>query len=421
MPKFKFIAIDESGRERRGMIEASSRSQADKQIRNYGMTPARVTPARIESTDTSSESGEGTRVKPMKKPLYFGSAVNKKALAEFTRKLATLLQAGLTLLRSLEVLVDQEKNPVFRWILIQICDSIQSGSTFSDALSKFPKEFDFLFVNMARAGEASGMLEVSLARLALYLEKTERMKARLAAAMTYPSVVMGISTLIVIGLLIFVVPSFEETFVDQLGPAAMPLLTVYVLGVSEYLLENWYVVFGSVVGFVILSRIFGKTPVGRSFFDWLKLRFLGFGELFTKIYVVRFCRTLGTLIESEVPILEALRITREGCGNVHVSGAVDKVRRKVTDGEGIASTLTSTRIFPTMVSSMIEVGEETGDLPDMLNQVADVYDEEVENSIASLTSIVQPLMIVLLAIVVVLIVLALFLPFVEIIRSLGAG
>ncbi|MDQ8201936.1 type II secretion system F family protein [Pelagicoccus sp. SDUM812003] len=417
MAKFKFTAVDGEGRERRGMIEAPSRQQASKQIRSYGLTPARVHVAKTENT-----SGDGTvRVRSSKKPMYFGSAIKKKALAEFTRKLATLLQAGLTLLRSLEVLIDQEKNVVFRWILLELTESIQSGSTFSDALAKFPREFDFLYVNMARAGEASGMLEVSLARLATYLEKTERMKARLASAMTYPTVVMIVSSLIVVGLLIFVVPNFQQIFVDELGEDAIPKLTVYVLGVSGYLVRHWYLVFGGVFVLYLLKKLFGMTPLGRSVYDWLTLRLPGLGDLSTKVYVIRFSRMLGTLIESSVPILEALRITRDGCGNTHVMNAVERVRLRVKDGEGIASTLLATKIFPTMVPSMIEVGEETGDLPDMLNQIADVYDEEVDNAISSLTSLVQPLMIVTLAIAVVLIVLALFLPFIEIMQSFGNG
>lgn len=422
MSKFRFIAIDGEGKERKGIVEAPSRQQAVKQIRSYGLTPARVTVVRAAGeNETSADAIRAASGKAAKKPMYLGSAVKKKALAEFTRKLATLLQAGLTLIRSLEVLKDQEKNVVFRWIINNMIESIQSGSTFSDALAAFPKEFDFLYVNMARAGEASGMLEVSLARLATYLEKTERMKSRLASAMTYPTVVMILSTIIVMGLLIFVVPSFKQIFIDEIGEDKMPQLTVYVLAVSEFLVAYWYVVIGGIIGLVLLKKVFGMTGPGRSLYDWLKLKVVGIGELCTKIYVIRFSRTLGTLIESSVPILEALRITRDACGNKHVMAAVENVRNRVKDGEGIASTLTGTKIFPLMVTSMVEVGEETGDLPEMLGQIADVYDEEVDNSISSLTSMVQPLMIVILAVAVVLIVLALFLPFLSIMQSFSGG
>ncbi len=422
MSKFRFIAIDSEGKERKGIVEGASRQQAVKQIRSYGLTPARVTVVKpAGASETSARVAGEKSAKAAKKPMYIGSAVKKKALSEFTRKLATLLQAGLTLIRSLEVLKDQEKNVVFRWIQSSLIESIQSGSTFSDALAGFPKEFDFLYVNMARAGEASGMLEVSLARLATYLEKTERMKSRLASAMTYPTVVMILSFIIVMGLLIFVVPSFKEIFIDEIGEDKMPIITVYVLAVSEFLVGYWYVVIGGVIGLYAMKKGFGATGPGRSFYDWLKLRFLGVGELCTKIYVIRFSRTLGTLIESSVPILEALRITRDACGNKLVMDAVETVRSRVKDGEGIASTLASTKIFPTMVSSMVEVGEETGDLPEMLGQIADVYDEEVDNSISRLTAMVQPLMIVVLAAAVVLIVLALFLPFLSIMQSFGNG
>jgi len=191
--------------------------------------------------------------------------------------------------------------------------------------------------------------------------------------------------------------------------------------VSEYLVNYWYLVLSVLFGGYLLKRLFGATAMGRGLYDWLKLRVVGIGDLSTKIYVIRFSRTLGTLIESSVPILEALRITRDACGNTHVMKAVDTVRNRVKDGEGVAQTLAATKIFPIMVSSMVEVGEETGDMPEMLTQIADVYDEEVDNSIASLTSMVQPLMIVFLAGAVVLIVLALFLPFITIMQSFGAG
>lgn len=420
MSRFRFIAIDSEGKERKGIVEGTSRQQAVKQIRSYGLTPARVTAVRtVSASDTSATLGAPAVLKAAKKPMYLGSAVKKKDLAEFTRKLGTLLQAGLTLVRSLEVLKDQEKNVVFRWILNNLVESIQSGSTFSDALANFPKEFDFLYVNMARAGEASGMLEVSMARLATYLGKTERMKARLASAMTYPSVVMVLSFIIVMGLLVFVVPSFKQIFIDEIGEAKMPRLTIYVLMVSEFLVAYWYLVIGGVIGLYVGKKLFGATGPGRTFYDWLKLHLVGVGDLCTKIYVIRFARTLGTLIESSVPILEALRITRDACGNKLVMNAVDTVRSRVKDGEAIASTLLETKIFPSMVTSMVEVGEETGDLPEMLGQIADVYDEEVDNSISSLTAMVQPLMIVVLAAAVVLIVLALFLPFLSIMQSFG--
>ncbi len=419
MPKFKFIAIDSDGKERRGMVEAPSRRLASEQIKSHGMLPAKVTVARAEKQSPATPL-DGSAPLASKKPVYFGAAVKKKELSEFTRKLSTLLQAGLTILRCLEVLRDQEKNVVFRWIVSDLAESIRSGGTFSDALAKYPKEFDFLYVNMARAGEASGMLDVSLARLAAYLEKTERMKARLISAMTYPVVVMTLASIIVVALLLFVVPSFEKVFQEQLGDEAMPQLTQVVLFISKYLLRYWWAFAFVLVGLFALHRVVGASTGGRAFYDWLKLRVTGLGDLNVKIYVIRFARTLGTLIESSVPILEALRITRDACGNVHVMQAVERVRSRVKDGDNIAHTLAATKIFPLMVPSMIEVGEETGDLPEMLNQIADVYDEEVDNAISSLTSLVQPLMIVGLAGVVVVIVVALFLPFIKILQSIGS-
>lgn len=406
------------------MVEAPSKQMATTQIKSYGLLPAKVALVRTErrsAAKTATASDLKRNAKTSKKPMYFGAAVNKKALSEFTRKLSTLLQAGLTLLRSLEVLADQEKNVVFKWIINDVAEGIRSGNTFSECLGKYPKEFDFLYVNMARAGEASGMLDVSLSRLASYLEKTQKMKSKLKTAATYPTVVMSFSFLIVVALLLFVVPKFEKMFVEQLEGEPLPLLTQYVVGISSAVLEQWYLCLGGLMGIPILIKLIAATSVGRQIIDILKIRLPVFGDLNTKIYVIRFSRTLGTLIESSVPILEALRITRDTCGNSRVETAVEKVRNRVKDGEGIAHTLAATTVFPGMVSSMIEVGEETGDLPEMLTQIADVYDDEVDNSVSSMTSLVEPLMIVVLAIVVVVIVLALFLPFVKMLQAIGGG
>lgn len=416
MAKFQFIAIDGDGKERRGMVEAPSRQQASAQIKSYGLMPAKIAVARLDRSSARGATEEGV-AELGKKPLYFGSGVKKKELAEFTRKLSTLLQAGLTLIRSLEVLLDQERNPVFKWIVGSLANSIRSGSTFSEALAKFPKEFDFLYVNMTRSGEASGTLDVALARLSTYLDKTQRMKAKLAAAMTYPSVVMTLATLIVIGLLVWVVPSFERIFREQLSGEQMPQLTQHVLAASGYIRDQWMFLLGALAAVFLFAKLLSEMPMGRGLTDWGKLHAPLVGELFRKVYIVRFARTLGTLLDSSVPILEALNITRDTCGNRVIMRAVDKVRNRVKDGEGIARPLENAKIFPMMVSSMVEVGEETGDLPEMLTQIADVYDEEVENSISSLTSIVEPLMIVMLALVVVVIVLALFLPFVKIMQT----
>jgi len=421
MLKYRFIAIDDAGKERKGMVEALSRNAASRQIRSYGLTPARVTVVKAEEVGAARSAAGPRSAFAARRPMYFGPAIDKKRLAEFTRKLATLLRAGLTLLRSLEVLKSQERSSVFKWILGNIVERIESGSNFSDALAAFPKEFDYLFVNMTRAGEASGMMELSLDRLATYMEKNQRMKSRLSSAMAYPAVVTALSVLIVIGLLLFVVPRFEGIFLEEIGQEKMPELTGYVLMASEVAMTNWMWLIGGLFAVLLLLKLLGKTSPGRALFDWFQLRLPGLGDLVTKIQVIRFSRTLGTLIESSVPILEALRITKDTCGNVHVVSAVDKLLSKVKDGEGIAATLSETKIFPLMLVSMVEVGEETGDLPSMLSQVADVYDEEVDAAISGLVSVLQPLMIVALAVVVILIVLALFLPFVSIMESYGAG
>ena len=417
MPQYEFVAVDDDGNERHGMVEARNRSSATQQIRGYGLKPARVRPSR----QRSGLRGDATTRAPGKKPLYFGRGIQKKPLTEFTRKLATLLKAGLTLLRSLEVLLDQERNVVSRWVLSSVADGIRSGSTFSESLEKFPKDFDFLYISMVRAGEASGTLDVSLDRLASYMEKTQKMKAKLVSAMVYPSVVMTISTLIVLALLLFVVPRYERIFMEELGGQQMPLLTRVVLDISQFMWSSWYVIVSGFAGSFLLWRLFVASSLGRRCVDWLKLKLPIAGDLFLKTYIIRFCRTLGTLMVSGVPILGALAITRDTIGNQVVMDAVTTVRSRVKDGEGIARPLESTEVFPLMVTSMIEVGEETGGVDRMLTQVGDVYEEEVDNTLNAMTSIVEPIMIVMLALMIGTIVLAIFLPFVKVLQSFGAG
>lgn len=406
------------------MVEAPSRELAATQIKSYGLLPARILPAKSKSGKRKSSSRGGSqeagKAPIVKKPVYFGPAIGKKGMTAFTRQLSTLLQAGMPLLRSLEVLLAQEKNLPFKWLISQLADSIRTGNPLSSGLARFSKEFDVLYVNMVRAGEASGMLEVVLSRLSIYLEKVQRMKAKLLSALIYPIVVAGMSVLIVGVLLVFVVPQFQQIFEDQFQEQSLPAITVVVMTASMMIKDHFMATLGILLSPILLFKLFKATGLGEYAIDWLKLKFFRVGEVFTKIYISRFSRTFGTLMESGVPILDALRITRDACGNQVVMRAVDTVHRRVRDGENVAGPLESTGIFPPMVTSMIEVGEETGELSSMLSQVADIYDEEVDNSVMGLTSVIEPILIVCLALVIVCVLLALFLPFIQIMQGFAS-
>lgn len=424
MPKFEFIALDSAGEERRGMVEAPSRDMASTQIRSYGLTPAKVKLVKVGAMEGEPASGASLKVKGdsreiVKKPAYFGPAINGRSMSIFTRQLATLLQNGLSLIKSLEVLVAQERNPAFKWVLSQQLENIRTGNTFSEGLSRFPKEFDSLYMNMVRAGEASGTLDMALGRLAHYLNKARQIRSKVTQASIYPVVVFSFSSLIVLGLMTFVVPKFAEIFDKQLNGEQLPELTRIVMLISRFVTSHIpHLGIAAVVGFFVFTG-FRSTQVGALFFSFLKLNTPLFKDTFSKVYISRFCRTLGTLLESGVPILEALNYSRDAVGNRFIMSAIDKVRNRVRDGEPLARPIEATGLFPPMVSSMIEVGEETGELPNMLNQIAEIYDEEVDASISSVTAVIEPILILLLAMSVLVIAVSLFLPFIKLMQTIA--
>jgi len=420
MPKFHFTATDSGGKQRRGMVDAASREMAAAQIRQYGLTPLSLNPDRTRAGRAAPPLRSAGAAGQRKKPLYFGPAGPKKAIALFTRQLAALLKAGMPLLRSLEALAAQQRSPSFKWLIEELADNIRSGNAFSQGLRQFDKEFDRLYVNLVRAGEASGSLDRVLERLAGYMDKTQSMKAKLIAATIYPAVVMAMSLAIVVVLLVFVVPQFEKIFEEQLVGQEMPALTQAVMDASLFVSERWPLLLAALLLAAFGLKLLKATEAGRSATDFLKLRVPKLGDLFSKIYISRFARTLGALLTSGVPVLDALQIARDASGNKLIMDAIDKVRNRVKDGEPMRDPMVATGVFPPMVTSMVEVGEETGGLPEMLDQVANMYDEEIDNAVVGLTSLVEPLMIVLLAGVVITIVLALFLPFVKIIQGFAA-
>lgn len=415
MAKFKYIALDKEGRELSGVIESTSENRARKELAAQGFSVSRIAEVAAIASDKKATAAKA------KKPL-FGTGVKKENITVFSRQLSTLLKAGLPLLRALEVIGRQEKNPYFKAVVEQLADNVRTGNKFSDGLSQHPKIFDKLYVNMAKAGEAGGVLDVVLDRLSTFQEKALKTTNKVKSAMVYPIVIMGVAVAIVAILMIFVVPQFQKIFTDMLkGNARMPALTQMIIDISDFMKENYILTGLIIVGVILFVKIFFKTKIGTRVWDTAALKLPKIGDLVMKSTVARFTRTFGTLLASGVPILEALTITRGTIKNSLISDALSRVHDRVRDGENLSTPLDQQNIFPTMVTSMVEVGEETGQLPEMLNRIADNYDDEVDNSVGAITSIIEPIMIVFLAVVVGTIVIALFLPIIQIIQNLTGG
>jgi type IV pilus assembly protein PilC len=422
MPRYSYVALDARGQESSGVIEAESQNDAVGQLRQSGYFPKSI-----------SEEGKGPKPKtkaPAKTqaagkkqikiniPFLQKKTIKPRTLMIFTRQLATLIDAGLPLLRGLTVLAKQEPDPVLKGVILNLAESVQGGGTFSESLAGHPRIFNKLYVNMVKAGELGGVLELVLLRLAEFQEKAQKIKNKVVAAMFYPIIVLVIAIVILAFLLVFIVPKFEAIFADMLGGKPLPGLTQFVIGASNLVKDNSLVIVGVVVVFVILYKIVGRTQKGIQVIDTVKLKAPLFGDLTRKSSISRFTRTLGTLVTSGVPILQALNITRETAGNMIIADAISKVHDSVKEGESIVQPLEASGVFPPMVISMIDVGEETGQLPEMLLKVAEVYDDEVDNAVTGLTSLLEPVMIVFLAIVVGTIVIALFLPLISIITGM---
>ncbi|MEI8080124.1 MAG: type II secretion system F family protein [bacterium] len=349
--------------------------------------------------------------------------VKKKTLTTMTRQLATLIAAGLPLVRALRTLERQAKDdPNLRRVMGELAASVEGGSTFTEAVAAHPKTFDKLYVSMVRAGEASGSLEAVLTRLSEFMEKAQRIAGKVKSAMIYPVVVLAVAMIITAGLMIFIVPKFEKIFKDMLGPSAqLPALTRFVMAISMFMQNHFLITIILVVGFFIGINLFRKTKVGVRVFDILAIKMPPFNQLVVRSTVARFCRTLGTLMQSGVAVLQALQIVKDTAGNEVVSEAVQKVHDSVKEGETMSKPLGECGVFPGMMVSMVEVGEETGALPEMLGRVADIYEEEVDRAVEGMTSLIEPVMIVFLAVIIGGIVIALFLPMIEIIKQIGGS
>jgi type IV pilus assembly protein PilC len=435
MPKYNYVAMDSKGKESKGTLEVTTQNEAISRVKEMGLFPTKIVEIDKTKADKKGKAGaKGAKAKGKSAKGKKGRGgninisipglsgrVKSKVLTAFTRQLATLVDAGLPLLRGLRVLEKQERNVTLKNIIGELALSIEGGSTFSEGLAQHPKVFNRLFVNMVKAGELGGVLEVVLARLSEFMEKAQKIKGKVKAAMFYPVAVLIVATVILAILTVWVIPKFKDVFAGLGNGRPLPSFTLFVLGVSDMIRTHFiYTAIG--IGVVVaLFLLFIHTKFGRRVFDKFKLKVPVVGPVVSKIAISRFARTLGTLVSSGVPILQALTIVRETAGNVIVSNAVSAVHDSVKEGETITAPLEASGVFPPMVISMVDVGEQTGALPEMLLKIADNFDDEVDNAVASMTSLLEPIMIVFLAVIVGSIVIAMFLPLIDLMNNLGGA
>ena len=418
MATFQFIAKDSAGQERRGTIDAGDRAGAIAAIRAQGLMPTALgevkggsapAPAKgakkpVKAPPAAKPKKKGLGSMEIKLPAFLRGRVKAKDLTTFTRQLATLVNAGLPLMRCIEVLKKQKMAPAMADCLDGISENIAGGGTFSDALTAYPKIF-----------------EVVLNRLAEFAEKAQKIKNKVKGAMIYPSVVLFAAIGITAFLLVTVIPKFQQVFNDILGGAELPAVTEFVMGISEFVQHNGLQLLAIVVAVVVVYKIFGKTPFGAYQLDKMRISMPIIGTLVRRTAISQFSRTLGTLLASGVPILQALVIVRDTTGNRVVRKAIQTVHDAVKEGESMTDPLASSKVFPPMVVSMVQVGEETGALPDMLTRIANTYDDEVDNAVAGMTAAIEPALIIFLAVVVGTIVIAMFLPMIKIISSVSGA
>ncbi|MBK9189829.1 MAG: type II secretion system F family protein [Phycisphaerales bacterium] len=426
MPTFAYEALNAAGKPQKGSIEATTTEEAIQRIKGQGFFPTSVR----EQKGKQGGGGGGataTAKKPKAKGGFSIGGVSAKNLTAFTRQLSTLQDAGLPLLRSLQILESQQKPGKMKNVLIGICEEVEGGSSLSEAMAKYPKAFNKLYTKMVAAGEVGGVLDIILQRLAEFMEKSERLKRKIKGAMVYPIVVISIAGIILSAIMYFIIPKFEEIFTDF--GVALPALTMGLIRVSRWFagtnpgqeIPGWLISIPFPFVAYICWKLLRKSRPGRAATDtsvfWLPI----FGKLVRKTVIARFTRTLGTLVAAGVPILEAITITKETSGNYVFEKALGSVHDSIREGEGFSDPLRESKTCDALVVNMIDVGEETGELDAMLLKIADNYDEEVDVAVASLVSLLEPLMVVVLGGIVGTIVVAMFLPLVAMINSLQGG
>ena len=422
MAIFNYVAIDKDGKETKGKLEVAGNQEAMDQIRQKGLYPISITEEKSKSDMTSSrERGGSADVKPAKSVMtisLFGR-VTAKQVTIFTRQLATLIGSGLPLVRALYVLERQEKAGLLKATIRGLAEQVEGGSSFSEALSKFPKAFEPLYVNTVKAGEAGGVLEVVLTRLAEFAEKSQRLEGRIKSAMIYPALVLTMALSVLGFLITFIVPKFLQIFKEM--NVELPVMTKVLLVVSDFAKSKWYIGLALIGLGIMLFNILYRLPATKLLIDKAKLEIPVMGQLVRKIAIARFSRTLGTLLSSGVPILQSLMVAKDTTGNEAMARSIVVVHDAVREGETVAKPLLKAGLFPAMAVNMISVGEETGSLDQMLLKVADVYDEEVDVTVTGLMSILEPFLIIGLGLIVGFIVIAMFLPLFQLVTALGGG
>ena len=391
MAKFQWEATTRAGEKKRGVMDAETAAHVETRLRGDGLIIDRV------------------RKEAVGFQFSLGSGVGHKDLQIFTRQLATMIDAGLPLVQCLDILSAQTANKVFARILGQVKSAVEQGATFSDALRRHPRVFDDLYVNLVAAGEVGGILDTILNRLAVYIEKAVKLRAQIKSAMFYPVGIMVVAIGVIAVMLVKVIPTFENMYKDM-GNAQLPGATRFVINVSHGFVNRWYLYFGTLFGVIAGSGMMRRTDRGKEIFDRMLLRLPVMGPTLRKIVVARFTRTLGTLLTSGVPILDALDICGRTAGNKVVEHGIQKARDKIAEGHDMAGPLADSRVFPTMVVQMIGVGEQTGAMDQMLQKIADFYEEEVDAAVSALTSLIEPAMMAFLGVVVGGLIIAMYLP-----------
>ena len=418
MPSYKYEAMDHAGAEVTGTIDAESEGEAQQLIRDQDLFVTKITEEgrKKKKKEKKGDKKGGARRRKAGGGFSIGR-VGGKQLCQFTRQLSTLQDAGLPILRSLMILEGQSKSGPLKTSLVGVIEDIQSGSTLSEAMAKQPKAFDDLYVNMVKAGEAGGALEVILQRLAEFKERAQSLKRKVVGAMIYPAAVISVAILIVSGIMVFIIPKFKKIF--EGFDVELPDITIVLLNASDWFATYWWVLVVSPIAFVLTIKLIKKNKTGAFVIDWIALKLPLLGKILQKSTVARTMRTLGTLIASGVPILEALTIARDTAGNNVFKRAFDNIHSSIREGEAIAVPLREARIVDDIVVNMVDVGEETGALDTMMYKVAEVYDEEVAVAVDGLISMLEPIMVVVLGFIVGFIVIALFMPLVKLLNELS--
>ncbi|HWL10750.1 MAG TPA: type II secretion system F family protein [Planctomicrobium sp.] len=418
MPVFQYEAMDNTGLEIKETIEAPSEADAQQMIREKGFFVTKISEKTQRKKKGDKTKANAKQVAgPKKKQTFTIGGVGAKKLTTFTRQLSTLQDAGLPILRSLRILEGQSKPGALKNALMGVIEDVESGNTLSEAMAKQPKAFDNLYVNMVKAGEAGGALEIILQRLAEFKERAQSLKRKVQGAMIYPCAVVTVATLIVGFIMYYIIPKFKTIFLDF--GVELPTMTVALIGISDNVVSYWFLIPVIPLSVVILYKLIKKNKTGAYIADRVILKIPLLGMIISKSTVARTCRTLGTLIASGVPILEALSIARDTAGNEVFRKAFEHIHSSIREGESMAVPLRETRIVDDMVVNMVDVGEETGALDNMLYKVADVYDEEVGVLVEGLINMLEPLMVVVLGLIVGFIVIALFMPLVKLLNDLS--